>query len=440
MKITRINILLRDLIVIAYSVLMLFYEIISPFIVIVANIFFIFFMIISLCKEYSLIKSITLISVILIPTSTINLLVKDTNFYMTWFHLSIILLFICISLNGRINRDYFTYITCFGVVELILLFFLHDIYDGLKQYLMIILFLISFLIGDYLKKNNSLKLCNDITKYYKIGVYSFALQIYLQRLFILKTGIIIGHYSSMGGGRVAYAGLMGDYSFATLYLATGSLLLLLNFINSKRVNFIKLIIMESILIIAMMIISARTGIISLIVTFIFYLIFNIKKINIKAISIIVLSFIFVPYLLNLLMVSRGQTLLDSSGRLENYILSIKYWLKRPLFGYGLGLNNLKYYTGLQVPHNFFIQYLLQIGVIGTTLLVLPIIKFIKNDIKNNDFKKWVFWLVVIGSMFIPDIVSSRFLYGIVLISMTSNKLYPENRLYKFSANKNQRST
>ncbi|MGW8382072.1 O-antigen ligase family protein [Streptococcus parasuis] len=410
---------------------MVFYELLSPIFVSIISIIIYLFGLINLSSKYNMLETLVLLSVLAIPTSMISIFgVNYSTIPLNWFTIFILCAMFLIILHGKINKIYFISITVFSITEFVISLMSHSFTNAMKQYLMIVLFLFVFYIGDNLKKSITLTFFYDLFKFYLIGTFCFANQVFLQRTYISLTGNIIGHYIVMGQSRVAYGGILGDYSFATLYLSTGCLLILLIYIHHKKINLSMFIFSEILLLIAMLIVSSRTGIISLVITILLYIISNIKKIPKRFIFVIFFSSFGFPLLINKLLSSRGgQALLETSGRSDNYVQSLNFWLKKPIFGYGLGLENLFHATELAVPHNFFMQYLLQMGIVGLVLIMIPFIIFINNDIycKKNEFK-WSFILIFIGSMFIPDIVSSRFLHGIILLCMTGNKVYNDKRL------------
>lgn len=410
-----------DALILIYGSGMLFYSLIPS--IIVAGISFLFFLYCysTFSKEYSSIECLSLISIIFIPTSTISILgTSYSSLPLTWYIISILLAFILIGLQGKLDKKYFVFTFVFATVELVQIFVSSvSVFNALKQYLIIILFLFGFLIGKYLKIFSSDYIHEDVYHYYLIGTFCLAFQVFLQRFYIITLGSRIGHYAVMGQGRVAYAGLMGDYSFATLYLASGCLIVLLKHLNTKEIGFTKFILYEGFLLSAILAVSSRTGLVALAVTVFLYFAFNFRQLNSKLVLVLLICVVAIPFLFEKLMASRGsQALLDSSGRLDNYIKALDYWGNRFLFGYGLGLDNLYSATGLRVPHNFFIQYLVQIGVVGLVLIIIPVFWFFINDIRKSSYDKWLFLLIAIGSMFIPDIVSSRYIYGIILICMT----------------------
>lgn len=412
--------LILEIVILFYGSTMIFYSLLPS--IVTAGITFLFFAYsyTVLRKEYNIVESLALMSVIAIPTSTISIMgTSYASLPITWYIITIILAVFLICINGKLDRKYFLCAFIFAVAELIQLVLVPNIFNAFKQYLILLLFFFGFLIGKYLKDYSTKSIHYDLYRFYLLGTFCVAFQVFLQRSYILTVGSRIGHYAVMGQSRVAYAGLMGDYSFATLYLASGCLIVLLKHLNTKEIGFAKFVIYEVFLLSAIIAVSSRTGLAALVVTVALYFAFNLRQLNPKLILVLLICIVSIPFLFEKLMASRGsQALLDSSGRLENFAKALSYWEKHPLFGYGLGLENLHAATGLGVPHNFFIQYLVQIGVVGLVLVIIPICRFFINNVLRTNYDKWLFCLIAIGAMFIPDIVSSRYIYGIVLICMT----------------------
>ena len=419
-----------------FGSLMVFYQLMPSILVAGVSAFFFLFGYVRLERKYGTIESIVVLSVIAIPTSTISIIGTDySKLPLTWYNLLILISVVFIGMNGKISKKYFTSVFLFIIIEILVNLNVPSLFNAFKQYLIMVLFLFAFFIGQYLKKYGKKEIYFVLVKYYLIGTFCIAFQVLLQRIFILKTGRIIGHYAVMGQSRIAYGGIMGDWSFATLYLATGCLFILLDYLNNGNVTFVKFLGCELILSAAMLMVSARTGIISLTATIILYFAFNIRRFSKRYIFMLVICASVIPYLIVKLMSSRGgQALFETSGRAEVYIRALKFWENKIFFGYGLGLDNLYTATGLSVPHNFFVQYLVQIGIVGLVLFLLPFVPFIKDNIRGNGYTKWLFFLVIIGSMFIPDIVSSRYFYGIVLLCMTNMN---GNKSLNWRKNKNE---
>lgn len=408
--------------VMIYSTGMIFYSKVPSVLIMLISIAFYFYIFIRLKNIHNLISSILIISFIAIPTSTVSVIGTNYgNLPLTWFNISVLLLFFLIGIKGEMSKKYFTSILIFGIFELIQSMFLPSLGNSLKQLLTIILFLFAFIIGAYIKKQAELRLLDELSEYYLIGTISVALQVIIQRSYIMATGHVIGHYAAMGTGRYAYAGLFGDYSFSNLYIASGVLLVFLQYVLKRKNSFLKFILLEIILISSMILVSARTGLFALVIILAIYCIFNFRLLNARLVMILIIVCVGAPTMLSrLLSVRGGQSLLDSSGRVSMYIEAIHYFTNKPIIGYGLGLQNLNQLAGLGAIHNFIIQYLVQMGLVGTMLFLVPLVMFLKDSLRWSMEYKWIFWLVIVGAMLIPDIVSSRFLYGVILLCMISS--------------------
>ncbi|HDT7640406.1 TPA: hypothetical protein RD474_002245, partial [Enterococcus faecium] len=213
---------------------MIFYSLMPSIAIAVVSFFMFLYYMWCLKKYFCLADSLLLTSILFIPTSTISILgTSYSSLPLTWHNLIIIILMLYIIIEGTLNRSYliilFLFI-CFGISTSMFLPFL---IDALKQLMTISLFICSFLIGKRFKMYSK-NLTMIGWNFYFIGVVSMAFQVYLQRVYILSTGVIIGHYAEMGLNRIAYAGLMGDFSFAGLYLATGCLYAFLKYVDLKN--------------------------------------------------------------------------------------------------------------------------------------------------------------------------------------------------------------
>ena len=402
-----------------YSSSLIFYSRLPIIITIVVSFFYVCFLYIRLLRNYNNKETLYLCSILLIPTSTVSIIgLSCSMFPLSWFHILVIILFIKVVLQERVKKFYFALLSFFIGYVTVLSFITDNVFEAFKQILTISLFLSSFIIGVAIKKEPSNDLLETSVAFYICSTISFGVQIILQWTFINRIGIIIGHYGIMGRGRIAYAGLMGDYSFATLYLATGIMMALICYLDWSKINIIELISIEIFLLFTIIIVTSRTGIVAFAIVLVAYSLYHLKSIGRKTITLIAIGFTSIPIVVNrLLSVRGGQDLLDSSGRLPNYSQAISYFLKNPIWGVGLGVKNLTGRFNIGLPHNFFIQYLLQMGIIGTVVLLLFFGEFIINDINKNSTIKWVFWIVAVGSMFIPDVFSSRFYYVIVIMCM-----------------------
>lgn len=404
-----------------YSSLMIFYAILPKFIIIFISAILFVYDFFTMSKEFNKSIGVFIAGLLFLPVSFVSILATPyETLPITWFYLSFLLLMIIVVLKNQLEKKFFLFYQFFISFFLISIIYSKNIVSSLSQFLTISICLFSFQIGEFLKNNFSNKLMEEIQKCYIITSVSVAFQILLQRFWITNTGQIIGHYSLMGGDRIAYAGLMNDYSFASLYLVTAAMLLLILFVETKKVSIINFVILFSFLVFTSILVSARTGIFSLIVTILLYFIFRFKKDFVKVSILSVIGLTSVPFLLNYLTsIRKYERLFDGSGRLE---LAYKAWnvfLKNPVIGVGFGRDNLVNNYNMIVPHNFFIQYLLQFGIVGFVIIVFNFFIFYMKYSRNN-YLMWLFLLCFIGSMLIPDIVSSRFLSVIIVMIMINS--------------------
>ena len=414
-----------------FQSLMVFYSLLPPFIVAILCLLIFMFYYRILRNYFSFPNALFLISILYIPTSTISILGGDyTNLPLTWFNFLHICLFLLSIVNEKVDRTYFLLMMLFVIVCLYTLVVSLDVLDSMKQILITFLFLMSFILGKVLKKESSSFFIELGWFFYLLSVISVALQILLQYIYINVTGNVIGHYGKLGINRILYAGLMGDFSFASLFLATGICYVLIIYLKTKKINTIFFLTIESLLSIATILITSRTGIVSLVIVMsLFFL--DIRNWTLKYLLVLLGvfsgSFIIVEKLLS----SRlGQSFLDSSGRVGNYIEAFDLFFKRSFFGYGMGRDTILKLENFHLPHNFFIQYLVQIGFIGLIVILLFFSYFIMGELKYARSGKWVFWIIMIGSMFVPDIVTSRFLTCVVILCMIEgqNNMLNERRL------------
>lgn len=349
-----------------------------------------------------------------IPGSFLSIIGTSTSdFPLSWFLTFTLILFIY-SIK-KIKKIYLYVIIFFLVVCILNFSKCASITGMLKQMLMIMIFMFSFIIGYFLSSSEkNRKMIYKLTeKLYLISVGTYTLQIVSQYALNNFFNVRVGNISYMGIGRVSYAGLFSDYSFSSLYIATGMIILLI-WMCKKQISFIYFFISIIYLGVGILIVNSRTGLYSFLIIAALYLMFNLKT-NIKFVIFIgIIGILILPGIMKIVFNNRGgQALLDSSNRLELINQSIPIIFDHIFFGIGLGLDTLINYVD-SVPHNLFVQYFLQFGLIG----FMPILYFLGNLVvkfKNSKNSTWIMFTVLLGSMFIPDIVSSRFLNVIIIL-------------------------
>ncbi|MFP3846776.1 O-antigen ligase family protein [Priestia filamentosa] len=410
------------LIISLYNISILFYQIIGqPFTMLLGFGMFIWF-IQRKRGGWNVPQKLTFLSCIYVPTSFISILgTSYGSFPLTWYHVVLISLYIVILFRGFKIGFYF-----FSPLMMLLLggyslFISVSVSDTAKQLLTISFFLISFFIGEQLSKDINESFVKKLKFYYLVSVFSFALVIIVQRISAEYFGLTVGYYNVIGSNRVVSAGLMNDYSFATLYIATGAIILIMDYIGNKGIKTVPFLFFQVFLFISMLLANSRTGLFALAATMVLYLGLKIIQGKKKALLIVVSFLLITPYIINYIVDSRGgQSITEDSGRINLLYLAFEKFYENPFFGVGLGISNWSTLTGNVLPHNMIAQYLAQLGIIGSLLFYSNFLVFINKYFKFRSEFLWVIGTVLIGAMIIPDIVSSRYLSILVIMTIVSS--------------------
>ena len=162
-----------------------------------------------------------------IPGSFLSILGTPTSIFpLSWFIVFSLLLFFY-SLK-RVKKKYFFAILLFLLICMFSIFKSVTIIGLIKQAMMIILFMLSFIIGNNMSNDKEKHvLFKTSEKLYLISVISYTLQIFAQYISNNYLHIAIGNISYMGTGRISYAALFSDYSFSSLYIVSGMMILLI---------------------------------------------------------------------------------------------------------------------------------------------------------------------------------------------------------------------
>lgn len=337
-----------------------------------------------------------------IPTSFINIFGSSySNLPLSWYNISFLLYFITRLMQ---RRNFFSFNFKLSILLyvwlLIGIFVSYDKSAAIKDFLNFLPFLLYYSeTGLYKQTKQSPKM--QLHEVYIISTLSSAITLIIQVLIFLLFGKIFIYPN-----RLAFAALFSDFSFLSLFLASGAAVA----IFEKKYHFLAVP-----LLITSAISSAKTGIIAFILALIIFLITN------ASIKTFLKGFLVVPVLflaLTTLTLVRQENFLESSERIESIKKSIIIILKNPLFGVGLGTESFKAAFDTRIPHNIIIQQLVQIGLPGTLLFVLILMDCLVLSLKQRKDRPGIvftFLTILMGSMFIPDIVNSRFLPIVILL-------------------------
>lgn len=129
-----------------------------------------FYMFLSIHKHFDLTETVFLCSIMFIPTSTISIIgTSYSSFPLSWFHLSVIILFLIVAFTTKIKGKYFFLTFIFVCYVGAMALMSNNTYDAMKQVLTITIFLVSFIIGSSMSKTSSNGLLETATDFYIIS-------------------------------------------------------------------------------------------------------------------------------------------------------------------------------------------------------------------------------------------------------------------------------
>ena len=295
--------------------------------------------------------------------------------------------------------------------------------EGLKEFIMIIFFVILAFIAFLCHGSMSKEQREHVIKAYICAVVLSSLFIVVQYVSYSLFNRILFKFSlgNYNGIPMTSANLlMEDTSCSTIMLGTG-VFYMLERINEKKHVFVNVLFIL-LTVMSLGLTSRRTSIISLVICFVFYVPLRYKGIM-KKLTMMTLLFGAAVLMILYLIVARpvedyGQYL-DSNGRFENYLLSIGLFLEHPL---GIGYDNVELVNQLNSfePHNTVLRWLNMAGIVFT-LLMLTVLAYILYAAfkKKLTAELWALVYVLIAMNFIPDILNARFFVIICMMVLLS---------------------
>lgn len=390
------------------------------------------------CKDNVL--TIIKLIIVSIPTSFINITGGEYgNLPVSWFNIIIILSSIYLILLYMKNRYINLGISFFNlmIVMFILYYFIGLVIcdnkmSGISSFLtvctpMLFILLISIIKNLDIKYDELKKLYIKVALGSAIG---FMFQLISHKVFGMQFG-----YITYMLGRIAYAGIFRDFSFYSVYLASAAQCIIMDFIMNTNKN-IKALLSGIFLCLASILTSARTGIMSLAIAFLILIItmlfFGNEKNKIKALIFIPILLIASTISINILLSIRKddtQSIIGDSGRSGTYKSAITTFKENPLFGIGLGIDNYENYVQQNlfgfddtIPHNFIMQSLAQLGILGTMLLIILILYICIMALKiPNKEISYMFLVTLVSNFVLPDMLNTRYIVIQILLIIISYK-------------------
>lgn len=96
----------------------------------------------------------------------------------------------------------------------------------------------------------------------------------------------------------------------------------------------------------------------------------------------------------------------SNGREDHYKEAYQMIGDNPILGYGVGYFENK--TKASYVHQLFLELMLECGIFGTLLFLVPIIKMIRRTNKNEDDIEYSFKIFLLSCCFLPMMFSASF--------------------------------
>ena len=363
---------------------------------------------------------------------------------ITWFYIWL-LFYIVYSLFNRNKIVFFGENSkLFGVCGLLLVYSFipllmsNSIIEGLKEFLMIGVFLILIMLSD-----NSRIDCTETEIKQLIDLYIFVMfltsfgmfiQYIAYKVFSIELFGFKRMYSFGGGLQTGCHLLMEDASSGTIMLGVGGFLALINR-NKKLINYFQLII----IIIGMACSGRRTGAVMFGLVMILYILLGIKSSRKKAIFLIVgvlLGSVLLYFMSASRSISNASQLFYNNGRFQLWYEGIMIYLRKPLFGYGFDNAYLanQIMPSKMIVHNTLIRYFDMGGIflgVGFTIIYWYWLKWLKKTQQTD-----LYWSIIFtcsAAMLIPDVLNARFLYPICIISFMAIK-NGKNTFVKLEAN------
>lgn len=383
--------------------------------------------IISWSMVYMYNKKIHNIEFILLRMLILSIPLSFTNIFgqsysesiLSWFNIFLLTMIVIYIfkyvISGKVYLDHLSLLSIlFIIIGILPVLWAKDIIDGFEQYINMILLFILVILGNSFKNNLNAVEKDMLKTDYVLATIITAIGLIIQILFIKKLNIEIGNYKFLGNYRHSYGFLFSDYSFLSLFLTSGAMMMYFSH-NERLKSRIKWIIIIVCLLTSSVLTSARTGIVSFIIVFAMYSSLNvlnlIRKGSIKSIKVIIMNLTVIIASYSLIGRSRSTAKFSDSGRSVINFKAFKIFLENPILGIGFG-NNDQLGT---FPHNIFFQSLVQGGLLYTIPLIIFLLVLLWTAYKKDTNILAVLLCILFGALFIPNIFSSRFLPVIALL-------------------------
>jgi O-antigen ligase len=306
----------------------------------------------------------------------------------------------------------------FAVLTLPALLAASDFAAGVKQYVHIIAFCLTLIATENLRNTFSSGQLSALVKDYLLATTLTAAGLMLQIMLALVFGGIYGHYVVFGGDRTAAGFLFSDFSFLALYLASGAGAAFALLLDGQRI--LPKLFLLGFLLSASVLTTARTGFVAFVLTIVLLVFPHFLRISLRKTSIVVILLGSAVLLGGYYMLQfRPEGFFEGSGRLANYVIALRNFIESPLYGVGLGVETYAAKNSSEIPHNLLLQFLTQTGVLGCVGLSMMALLLLLAALRAEPPLRYSFFVVLVGSMFVPDMINSRFFLACSVLVLAS---------------------
>lgn len=338
---------------------------------------------------------------------------------------SIILLFVFLYfilrygfLKTSVTRYFLIYIMLISIMDSIQVFNAHNltIFSSFRGIIYNFIPLIAFLVGaKFAKRKLSITLFDLIM--FLIGltqsiigilqVYNYSIQ---QRTLELYSDFekYNNFFEEMDQGRVV--GTLGNPNYFGEFIGWFILMILFYYLPKYRTFGYRLVLISSLFIVTygMILSQSRTSFILVFIGILVMLLSNVKKYKLLSTMLIgIITFVLVIYANDIISVARGgwESFSSFGGRLgiwnsiiTNYIYPFKWEL---IFGYGSHFVK----SFIEEPHNYYLQILLENGLIGIIGYLFLLSIFVYKTLKTKNTNIKTFLLVTLVTLLLSDMTS-----------------------------------
>lgn len=287
--------------------------------------------------------------------------------------------------------------------------FAYDLPSALKQYLHLMAFAALVFSAEQLKDLFGSSGSWAYARLYVLSVEVTAFALFSQIAAARLWGISVGTQIVMGGQREAFGGSFNDFSYLSIFLATGAALNYAAACSATRKR-LWLLSRTLLLLTASILTTARSGFAAFVIGLVVWHgvdVFTARRPRRAAILAFAAAAIASIGLWSV-MGSLRENVLDDSGRHEGYRVAMRALQDKVWFGVGLGVSAYREYVGEAIPHNSAIQYLVQGGVIGFSGVLLLGLAITLRAVRGPAPILAGYLVALMGSQFVPDLVNSRF--------------------------------